>query len=127
MPNKIVIGAKNKIIQAFPHGEYFDITYLGIFRLFGMKNPGMKASDGAYYTFVADLFEDGIKFQYVPSAESVVAEEPTETTAALPGAPPGVSAGPDEPTDAPPATGGRRNRVTRKNNRKQSRTRSNRR
>jgi hypothetical protein len=127
MPNKIVIGAKNKIIQAFPHGEYFDITYLGIFRLFGMKNPGMKASDGAYYTFVADLFEDGIKFQYVPSAESVVAEEPTDTTAALPGAPPGVSAGPDEPTDAPPATGGRRNRLTRKKNRKQSRTRSNRR
>jgi hypothetical protein len=113
MPTKIVIGAKNKIIQAFPHGEYFDITYFGIFRLVGMKNPGLKASDGAYYTFVADLFTDGIKFQYVPSAESVVAEEPTETTAALPG--------------APPASGGRRNRLTRKKNRKQSRTRSNRR
>ena len=79
-----------------------------------MKNPGLKASDGAYYTFVADLFTDGIKFQYVPSAESVVAEEPTETTA-------------DFPT-GPPATGGRRNRSTRKNNRnKQNRTRSNRR
>jgi len=116
MPNKIVIGAKNKIIQAFPHGEYFDITYLGIFRLFGMKNPGLKASDGAYYTFVADLFADGIKFQYVPSAESVVAEEPTETTA-------------DLPTGPPESGGGRRrlNSVTRKTNRKQSLTRSNRR
>jgi len=113
MPTKIVIGAKNKIIQAFPHGEYFDITYLGIFRLAGMKNPGMKASDGAHYTFVADLFADGIKFQYVPSAESVAAEEPTETTAELPG--------------APPASGGRLNRSTRKKSRKQSQTRRNRR
>jgi hypothetical protein len=77
-----------------------------------MKNPGMKASDGAHYTFVADLFEDGIKFKYVPTAATEVAEEPTETTAELPG--------------APPASGGRRNRSTRKKNRKQSHTRRNR-
>jgi hypothetical protein len=115
MPNKLVIGAKNKLIQAFTHAEYYDMTYLGAFRLAGMKNPGLKASDGAYYTFVADLFADGVKFQYVPSAESVVAEEPTEATTILP---------------TPPASGGgrrRRNRLTRKKNRKQSRTRSNRR
>lgn len=113
MPTKLVIGAKNKLTQGFSHAEYYDMTYLGVFRLAGMKNPGLKASDGAYYTFVADLFADGIKFQYVPTAATEVAEEPTETTASLP--------------TAPPSSGGRRNRSTRKKNRKQSRTRRNRR
>ena len=28
------------------------MTFLGAFRLMGMKNPGLKAKDGKFYTFV---------------------------------------------------------------------------
>ena len=76
MPNKVVIPAKNKIIQAFTHAEYFDMTYLGAFRLMGMKNPGLKAKDGKYYTFIGDLFADGVKFKYVEVGATGVSEEP---------------------------------------------------
>jgi hypothetical protein len=53
------------------------MTWFNAFRLVGMKNPGFKASDDSYNTFVADFFEDGIRFKY-ESGEPVeeVAEEP---------------------------------------------------
>ena len=80
MPNKILVKATNPLMQAFAHGEYIDMTWLAAFRLFGMKNPGFKGSDGSFNTFVADLFEDGIRFKY-ETGEPVeeLAEEPTST------------------------------------------------
>jgi len=81
MPTKVLLPAKNPIMQAFAHGEYIDMLWLTAFRLYGMKNPGFKGSDGSFNTFVADLFEDGIRFQY-ETGEPVeeIAEEPTSTT-----------------------------------------------
>jgi hypothetical protein len=81
MPNKVVLPAKNPIMQAFAHGEYIDMLWLTAFRLYGMKNPGFKGTDGSFNTFVADMFEDGVRFQYV-TGEPVdeIAEEPTSTT-----------------------------------------------
>lgn len=90
MPNKIVIPAKNKIVQAFTHAEYFDMTYVGALRLMGMKNPGLKAKDGKYYTFIGDLFADGVKFKYVEVGAMGVSEEPD---AAVEGAPDALAAG----------------------------------
>jgi hypothetical protein len=80
MPNKVLIKATNPVMQAFAHGEYIDMLWLTAFRVYGMKNPGFKASDGSFNTFVADFFEDGIRFKY-ETGEPVeeVAEEPTST------------------------------------------------
>lgn len=77
MPNKILIKATTSLAQGFAHPEYFGMTWFNAFRLVGMKNPGFKASDDSYNTFVADFFEDGIRFKY-ESGEPVeeVAEEP---------------------------------------------------
>ena len=81
MPNKVLVKAVHPVMQAFAHGEYIDMLWLTAFRLFGMKNPGFKGTDGSFNTFVADMFEDGIRFRYEtgePTEE--VAEEPTSTT-----------------------------------------------
>jgi hypothetical protein len=81
MPNKILVKATNPITQAFAHAEYNNMLWLSAFRLYGMKNPGFKGTDGSFNTFVADMFEDGIRFKY-ETGEPVeeIAEEPTSTT-----------------------------------------------
>lgn len=63
MPNKINIPAITAAGNSFAHGEYFDMTWLGAFRLALMKNPGFKGN-----TFVANLYQDGINFNYVPAS-----------------------------------------------------------
>ena len=87
MPNKIVISetTMNPILVGWPHGLYFGIGWLKSPRLLGMKNPGFKSSDGTHNTFIADLFEDGIQFQYVigdPTEE--VTPDPTSATEEVP-------------------------------------------
>lgn len=81
MPNKVLVKATNPLMQAFAHGEYIDMLWLTAFRLFGMKNPGFKGADGSFNTFVADLFDDGIRFKY-ETGEPVetLAVEPDSTT-----------------------------------------------
>lgn len=81
MPNKILVKATNPLMQAFAHGEYIDMLWLSAFRMYGMKNPGFKGSDGSFNTFVADMFKDGIRFKY-ETGEPIeeIAEEPTSTT-----------------------------------------------
>jgi len=117
MPNRVVIPAKTKIVQAFTHAEYYDMTYLGAFRLAGMKNPGIKASDGKYYTFVADLFSTGVKFNYVPTVATIVATDPTDTMESLP----------EPPTSSsiPVAVGGKTSKRRRHINKRNYRTRKN--
>ena len=81
MPNKVQVPAINPVMQAFAHGEYIDMTWLSSFRLYGMKNPGFKATDGSFNTFVADMFEDGVRFQYVTAdTTEQIAEEPVSKT-----------------------------------------------
>ena len=77
MPNLIIIPANTKIVQPFTHSEYFDMTFLGAFRLRGMKNPGF-VKDGTYYTFVADLYETGINFKYIIVPKQEAKEDPSE-------------------------------------------------
>ena len=60
MPNRVYVPT---LIKAFPHAGYMDMTYLGAFRLMGMKNPGFPGN-----TFVANLYDDGMNFAYIPSA-----------------------------------------------------------
>ena len=78
MPNLIIIPSNTKIVQPFTHSEYFNMTFLGAFRLPGMKNPGMKAKDGTYYTFVADLYQTGINFKYIIVPKQEAKEDPSE-------------------------------------------------
>lgn len=79
MPNKISIPAYTPQGNGFAHAEYFDMTWLGAFRLIGMKNPGFNGN-----TFVADIYTDGINFKYVPADNSeVVAEEPSDESQTL--------------------------------------------
>jgi hypothetical protein len=77
MPNKVVVRANKKLTQGFTHAEYFDIDWLSALRLARMKNPGFKGSNGVYNTFVADIFDDGIRFNYVTGEHVEIAEEPT--------------------------------------------------
>lgn len=84
MPNRLVIPAKTKLVQGFTHAEYFDMTFLGAFRLMGMKNPGLKAKDGKFYTFVGDMFDDGVKFRYAEVGATAVSEEPVSATPSTP-------------------------------------------
>ncbi len=127
MPNKLVIPAKTKLVQAFTHAEYFDMTFLGAFRLMGMKNPGLKAKDGKFYTFVGDIFDDGVKFRYAEVGATAVSEEPVSATASNPdelivGTP--VSASSNDLTTSPlstpgpgtPKVGGTRRRMKRRRN-----------
>jgi hypothetical protein len=68
MPNKV--GVSTNI--PFPHAGYFDMTFLGAMRLPGMKNPGYPGN-----TFVADIYDDGMKTSYVPSSVKEVSPEPS--------------------------------------------------
>lgn len=74
MPNKVGIPAYTPQGNGFAHSEYFDMTWFNAFRWLGMKNPGFTGN-----TFVAQLHEDGISFNYIGSDPTEpVAEEPTE-------------------------------------------------
>jgi pimeloyl-ACP methyl ester carboxylesterase len=68
IPNLVRIPTN---FRAFAHAGYLDMTWLGGFRLLGMKNPGFKTN-----TFVSDLFLEGITFKYeTPIKQSVTPEE----------------------------------------------------
>ena len=103
------------------------MTFLGAFRLMGMKNPGLKAKDGKFYTFVGDIFADGVKFRYAEVGTTAVSEEPASATQSNPdelisGTP--VSASSNDLTTSPlstpgpgtPKVGGTRLRMKRRRN-----------
>jgi hypothetical protein len=130
MPNRLVIPARNKGVQLFTHAEYFDMTFLGAFRLMGMKNPGFKTKDKKFYTFVGDIFDDGVKFRYAEVGATAVSEEPVSATPSTPdeliaGTPVTAStASSNDLTTSPPSTpgagtpkvGGTRRRIKRRRN-----------
>lgn len=98
MPNKIVIGAYSMLGNGFAHAEYFDILFAGAFRIYGMKNPGFAGN-----TFVADILDTGITFNYVTA-------DPTEEVAS--------DAQQGDTSDFPkPPSGGKTYRNRRKNKR----------
>jgi hypothetical protein len=68
MPNKIAVSTN----IPFAHAGYLDMTFLGAMRLPGMKNPGYPGN-----TFVADIYDDGMKTSYVPSSVKEVSPEPS--------------------------------------------------
>jgi hypothetical protein len=67
MPTKIMIVATNPLTQTFPHAEYWGMTYLGGFRMPGMKNPGYKGN-----TFVGKVYPTCISYVYEPSSSTDV-------------------------------------------------------
>jgi hypothetical protein len=67
MPTRIVIPVKTAAGKGFAHAEYFDMTFLGAFRLMGMKNPGFLGN-----TFVGTAFSNGIAWEYVTADSSDV-------------------------------------------------------
>ena len=72
MSNRLLIPVSTPAGKGFPHAEYFNMTFLGAFRTYGLKNPGFKGN-----TFVADMYEDGINFEYIPANPNIeVASEP---------------------------------------------------
>jgi hypothetical protein len=72
IPNVILIPSD---VPYFPHAGYFGMTFLGAFRLFGMKNPGFKGKDGSWNTLVVQFYDDGVKFQYVKGSPEPIAAE----------------------------------------------------
>jgi hypothetical protein len=81
MPNKVAVLANHPMTQPFAHAEYLDMMFMGAFRMPRMLNAGFKSGKDRF-TFVADLFPDGVSFKYVPTGgvEEVgeVALEPIE-------------------------------------------------
>ncbi len=88
MPNKVIVPATSPLAQGFAHAEYMNMIWLRkAFREYGMKNPGFKASDGKFYTFTAELFDDGIRFQYTETGTpSTLVADPDATSAPTLGA-----------------------------------------
>jgi hypothetical protein len=74
MPNKVAVLANHPMTQPFAHAEYLDMMFMGAFRMPGMLNAGFKSGKDRF-TFVADLFPDGVSFKYVPTGG---VEEPGE-------------------------------------------------
>lgn len=76
MPNKISVPAYTLAGNTFAHAEYLDITWVNPFRIIGMKNPGFNG-----FTFMAELFDDGITFKYVSAdaTEQAIAD-PSDNT-----------------------------------------------
>jgi len=78
--NKTLTHAPNLIriptnFNPFAHAGYFDMTWLGGFRMMGMKNPGFGTN-----TFLSDFYPEGIRFTYkTPGAppKSAAASDPT--------------------------------------------------
>jgi hypothetical protein len=98
MPNKIVVGAYTLAGNTFAHSEYFDILFEGAFRTYGMKNSGFAGN-----TFVANISDTGIIFNYVSS-------DPTEEVA--------LDAQQDDSSEIPkPPSRGKTYRNRRKNKR----------
>jgi hypothetical protein len=62
MPTKIMIYATDPRSQAFPHAEYFDMTFFGAFRMPGMKNPGYTGN-----TFIGQIYDNCISYTYEPA------------------------------------------------------------
>ena len=70
-----MIKANNRLCQGFPHAEYLDMTFLGAFRTYGMKNPGYKIKPNKnpnknetktkLYTFIGYVYQDGIAYDYI--------------------------------------------------------------
>ena len=60
IPNRLMVPVYTALWRGFPHGEYMDMTYAGVQRLPGLKNPGFKN-----HTFIADFSDAGLSFKYV--------------------------------------------------------------
>ena len=71
MPTKIMIYSTDPKSQAFPHAEYWGMTYFGGIRMAGMKNPGYKGN-----TFVGRVYPTCISYSYEAAnpMEEVVAD-----------------------------------------------------
>lgn len=72
VPNLIRIQTN---FNPFAHAGYFGMTWLGGFRLVGMKNSGFRT-----HTFLSDMYPEGIRFTYkTPGTppESAPATDPT--------------------------------------------------
>lgn len=117
MPTLVKVPAINKLSQGFAHGEYLQIGWLGAFRLAGMKNPGFRGSDGVYNIFVADMFNDGIRFKYVTGEPEEIAKEAMENKG-LEAAAEGGPAGTAPTSNSKDSTMGGRRATRRKRSRK---------
>ena len=120
MPNKLVVPTETLNGGRLPHMECMGMLVFGGLRKRGMKNPGF-SGDGNFYTFVGDIFPDGVRFQYMFSGQQIVrpdaASDVSDVSAAIsPSAP--VQPSEDEPTDMPQPKAGRRLRTFRKKFRK---------
>ena len=118
MPNRLMVPVLTKLWSTFPHGEYMEMTYAGVQRLPGLKNPGFKN-----HTFIAEFSDAGLTFKYVDAKPG---DMPVDD--AQPGDPSFASVGAAGPQNAaaaaaPATVGGTRKqrkqrRKTRKGNRK---------
>lgn len=97
MPNRVVVSTTT----GFAHAGYLDMTYLGALRLPGMKNPGFPGN-----TFVADIYDDGMKVRYIPSSVKEASPDATSNETL-------------EQVAPPPAAGyrGRRKTIRKRGNR----------
>ena len=77
VPTRMTIPTRTLAGRGFSHAEYFDMTFMGGFRLLGMKNPGFKN-----HTFIADLSDVGVDFKYVDSKPGEVSAGEPDSTAA---------------------------------------------
>lgn len=77
MPTKLMIYATDPKSQAFPHAEYWGMTYFGGIRMAGMKNPGYKGN-----TFVGRVYPTCISYAYEAAnpMEEVVADPDDNAT-----------------------------------------------
>lgn len=97
VPTRMTIPTHTLAGRGYSHSEYFDMTYVGAMRLFGMKNPGFKN-----HTFIAALSDAGVDFKYVDSKPGEVpVDEPD-------------SLGNEDIASGAPVKGGRRTRRKRK-------------
>ena len=85
MPNRVYVPT---VIKAFPHAGYMDMTFLGAFRLMGMKNPGFPGN-----TFVANFYDDGMNFVYAPSQVTAAVPDATSNATMDKVAPPAGTGG----------------------------------
>ena len=60
IPTRFMVPVLTTLWSTFPHGEYMDMTYAGVQRLPGLKNPGFKN-----HTFIAEFSDASLTFKYV--------------------------------------------------------------
>jgi Lipase (class 3) len=116
IPNRFMVPVYTALWRGFPHGEYMDMTYAGVQRLPGLKNPGFKN-----HTFIAEFSDAGLTFKYVdakPGDVPVADAQPGDPSFASMAAP-----APENAAAAAERMGGTRKqrRKTRKVNRKNRR------